>query len=50
LAAALLLLLENGDVWRRYSAAGRKRVVEQFDLAQQTGRLETIFEQLLAGQ
>jgi glycosyltransferase involved in cell wall biosynthesis len=49
LAAALLLLIENQDVWRRYSAAGRKRVVDQFDLAQQTDRLEQVFEELLAG-
>ena len=49
LAAALLLLIENRDVWRRYSAAGRKRVIDHFDLSQQTDRLEQVFEELLAG-
>jgi colanic acid/amylovoran biosynthesis glycosyltransferase len=49
LAGALLLLIENNDVWRRYSAAGRKRVVDHFDLSQQTDRLEQVFEALLAG-
>jgi glycosyltransferase involved in cell wall biosynthesis len=49
LAAALLLLIENPDVWRRYSTAGRKRVVDHFDLLQQTDRLEQVFEDLLAG-
>ena len=49
LAAALLLLLENPEVWRRYSAAGRRRVIDHFDLAQQTARLEQVFDDLLAG-
>jgi glycosyltransferase involved in cell wall biosynthesis len=50
LAAALLLLLENPEVWRRYSAAGRRRVVNHFDLAQQTARLEEVFEHLVGGR
>ena len=49
LAAALLLLIENPAIWRRFSAAGRRRVVDHFDLAQQTARLEQVFEDLLAG-
>ena len=49
LAAALLLLLENGEVWQRYSEAGRRRVLDLFDLTRQTGRLEEIFQRLLAG-
>jgi colanic acid/amylovoran biosynthesis glycosyltransferase len=47
LAAALLALIENDELWRRYSAAGRKRVVSQFNLLRQTERLENVFTQLL---
>jgi glycosyltransferase involved in cell wall biosynthesis len=50
LAAALLVLLENDELWRRYSAAGRTRVVSQFNLLQQTERLENVFAQLLEGR
>jgi glycosyltransferase involved in cell wall biosynthesis len=50
LAAALLLLLENPEVWRRYSVAGRRRVLNHFDLAQQTARLEEVFEHLVGGR
>ena len=49
LAAALLALIENDELWRRYSAAGRKRVVSQFNLLRQTERLENVFTQLLEG-
>jgi colanic acid/amylovoran biosynthesis glycosyltransferase len=49
LAAAILQLMENDELWQRYSVAGRRRVVDHFDLIQQTGRLENVFEQLLAG-
>jgi colanic acid/amylovoran biosynthesis glycosyltransferase len=50
LAAALLTLIENDELWHRYSAAGRKRVVSQFNLLQQTERLENVFSQLLEGR
>ncbi len=49
LAAALLALIENDELWRRYSAAGRKRVVSQFNLLRQTERLENVFTRLLEG-
>jgi colanic acid/amylovoran biosynthesis glycosyltransferase len=49
LAAALLMLMENDELWQRYSAAGRNRVVAQFDLLRQTERLENVFSHLLAG-
>jgi glycosyltransferase involved in cell wall biosynthesis len=48
LAEAILQLLQDHNLWRRYSLAGRKHVVSHFNLDRQTSRLETIFEQLLA--
>ncbi len=48
LAGAILQLIEDEELWRRYSLAGRKNVVSHFNLAQQTRRLESVFEQLLA--
>ncbi len=48
LAEAILQLMEDEELWQRYSLAGRKHVVNHFNLAQQTGRLENVFEQLLA--
>jgi colanic acid/amylovoran biosynthesis glycosyltransferase len=48
LAEAILRLLKDNKLWRRYSLAGRKRVVRDFNLAQQTCRLEALFEQLVA--
>jgi colanic acid/amylovoran biosynthesis glycosyltransferase len=50
LAAALLTLIENDELWRRYSVAGRERVVSQFNLLRQTERLENVFTQLLEGR
>ena len=47
LAQAILQLMQNEDLWQRYSLAGRKRVVDHFNLAHQTGRLEDKFEHLL---
>jgi colanic acid/amylovoran biosynthesis glycosyltransferase len=47
LADAILQLLKDNELWRRYSLAGRKRVVTDFNLARQTCRLEVLFEQLL---
>jgi glycosyltransferase involved in cell wall biosynthesis len=49
LAEAILALIESNELWQRFSVAGRKRVVEHFNLARQTERLEEVFEQLLAG-
>ncbi len=49
LAEAILALIESDELWRRLSVAGRRRVVEHFNLARQTERLENVFEQLLAG-
>ena len=49
LAAAILALMENDELWQRYSVAGRTRVVDHFNLVRQTERLENVFEQLLAG-
>jgi colanic acid/amylovoran biosynthesis glycosyltransferase len=50
LAEAILQLIEDQELWQRYSLAGRKHVVSHFDLAQQTSRLESVFEQLLASR
>jgi colanic acid/amylovoran biosynthesis glycosyltransferase len=47
LAEAILELMQNDDLWHRYSVAGRRRVVDQFNLLHQTERLENVFEQLL---
>jgi colanic acid/amylovoran biosynthesis glycosyltransferase len=47
LAEAILQLLKDNQLWRRYSLAGRKHVVSHFNLAKQTGRLEGLFDQLL---
>ena len=48
LTEAILQLMEDEELWQRYSLAGRKNVVSHFNLAQQTRRLESVFEQLLA--
>lgn len=50
LAEAIMQLLQDDALWRRYSLAGRRHVVDHFNLAQQTGRLEEVFEHLLAHQ
>jgi colanic acid/amylovoran biosynthesis glycosyltransferase len=50
LAEAILELMQNDELWHRYSVAGRKRVVDQFNLLHQTERLENVFEQLLEGR
>jgi glycosyltransferase involved in cell wall biosynthesis len=47
LADAILLLMQDEELWQRYSLAGRRNVVSHFNLAQQTRRLENVFEQLL---
>jgi colanic acid/amylovoran biosynthesis glycosyltransferase len=48
LAEAILRLMQDEELWQQYSRAGRRNVVSHFNLAQQTGRLENLFEQLLA--
>jgi glycosyltransferase involved in cell wall biosynthesis len=48
LAGAILRLMDDQDLWQRCSLAGRRNVVDHFDLVQQTGRLENLFERLLA--
>jgi colanic acid/amylovoran biosynthesis glycosyltransferase len=48
LAQAILRLLESDELWQRFSLAGRRNVENHFNLAQQTGRLEKVFERLLA--
>ena len=50
LAAAILQLMLDQELWWRYSLAGRKHVLDHFNLARQTGRLEDVFQQLLAGR
>jgi colanic acid/amylovoran biosynthesis glycosyltransferase len=49
LAEAILRLMGDEELWQQYSLAGRRNVVNHFNLAQQTSRLENLFEQLLAG-
>jgi colanic acid/amylovoran biosynthesis glycosyltransferase len=48
LAEAILQLMQNEELWKRLSVAGRRRVVDQFNLVHQTARLEDVFERLLA--
>ncbi len=50
LAEAILHLIEDQELWQRYSIAGRRHVVRHFNLAQQTDRLENVFEQLLSSR
>ena len=48
LAEAILRLMQDEELWRQYSLAGRRNVVNHFNLAQQTSRLENLFDQVLA--
>jgi colanic acid/amylovoran biosynthesis glycosyltransferase len=48
LAEAIITLMRDERLWQRFSLAGRKRVVERFNLAQQTQRLEDIFDALIS--
>lgn len=48
LAEAILAVLQNETRWHTFSAAGRKNVVQHFDLTRQTAHLEEAFAQLLA--
>jgi colanic acid/amylovoran biosynthesis glycosyltransferase len=43
LAEAILRLLRDDELWQRFSLAGRRRVMEHFNLARQTQVLEGIF-------
>jgi glycosyltransferase involved in cell wall biosynthesis len=50
LSEAIVRLLQDGNLWRRFSVAGRRRVVLRFNLARQTQRLEDIFGGIVAMQ
>ena len=39
-------LLTNSELWLEYSNAGRKRVLEEFDLKKQTAKLEEIYQSI----
>jgi colanic acid/amylovoran biosynthesis glycosyltransferase len=47
LGKAILRLMQDNQLWQRFSLAGRRRVLEQFDLARQTRHLEKLFDRLL---
>ncbi len=47
LAKHILLLLEEDNLWHRFSEFGPRRVRALFDLQKQTGALEEIYEQVL---
>jgi glycosyltransferase involved in cell wall biosynthesis len=47
LARNILALLKNGNLWRRMSEAGQKRMRERFDLTKQTAKLEQTYGALL---
>jgi len=49
LAEAILRLMLDDELWQRYSVAGRKHVVNHFNLTRQTAQLEDRFAQVLAG-
>jgi colanic acid/amylovoran biosynthesis glycosyltransferase len=48
LATKLLLLLQNRELWERFSEAGRARVEERFDIRTQAAVLESIYDSVLA--
>jgi colanic acid/amylovoran biosynthesis glycosyltransferase len=48
LADSIIKLMRDEELWQRFSLAGRRRVLERFNLAQQTQRLEDIFHTLLS--
>jgi len=50
LAVAILKLMGNDELWQRFSLAGRRRVLEQFNLARQTQRLEDVFDDVLSSR
>jgi glycosyltransferase involved in cell wall biosynthesis len=50
LSAQIDFLLSSPELWKRFSAAGRERVVRHFDLAKQSAALEQMYEQLIAAR
>jgi colanic acid/amylovoran biosynthesis glycosyltransferase len=48
LAEAIITLMRDEELWQQFSLAGRTRVLERFNLAQQTQRLEDIFHTLVS--
>ncbi len=47
LAARILLFLQDGELWTRFSKAGESRVRCQFDIRKQALALEVIYEQVI---
>jgi colanic acid/amylovoran biosynthesis glycosyltransferase len=50
LAEAIIRLMQDEGLWQHFSLAGRRRVVERFNLAQQTQRLEELFDDVLSSR
>jgi len=50
LAEYICILLNNSELWQRFSAAARKRVLAGFDLGKQAELLEGIYEDVLRGE
>lgn len=50
LAAAILQLLEDRDLWERYHLAAQRFIAAKFDLHKQTAQLEDIYADMLAGR
>jgi glycosyltransferase involved in cell wall biosynthesis len=48
LAKNLLRLIEDGDLWQKFSQAGYERVCREFDLSTLASELEAIYDQILA--
>jgi glycosyltransferase involved in cell wall biosynthesis len=48
LAASLLVLLRTPQLWTRFSQAGRRRVLNSFDIHRQAKRLEAIYNHVLS--
>lgn len=47
LAAKLTLLMKNRDLRKRLGQAGRKIIVREFDLVEQTSKLEDLYDQVI---
>jgi colanic acid/amylovoran biosynthesis glycosyltransferase len=50
LAEAIIRLMQDEGLWQHFSLAGRRRVLERFNLAQQTQRLEELFDDVLSSR